>query len=168
MNSGNVKNAANTTSTIRSQRTVFVQGSFDLFHFGHLRLLEECAKLGALLIVGINTDELYRDYKDKEPVIPFQYRERIIAAIRYVHKTCPICRFSPLYWLKRNKPDVYVICEEWKDTKQKEIAFMRSIKKKVVVLPYLNPVSSTEIKRQIAENYIKHNAQYCAECHKKL
>jgi glycerol-3-phosphate cytidylyltransferase len=38
--------------------TIITFGAFDLFHIGHLRILERAAKMGHRLIVGISTDEL--------------------------------------------------------------------------------------------------------------
>lgn len=42
---------------------VFTSGSFDLFHIGHLNILEKSALLGDELIVGVSTDELIQHYK---------------------------------------------------------------------------------------------------------
>ena len=39
---------------------VFTSGSFDLFHIGHLNILEKSAALGDELIVGVSTDEIGR------------------------------------------------------------------------------------------------------------
>ena len=147
--------------------TVFVQGSFDLFHYGHLLMMERCAKYGKV-IVGVNSDGLYRDYKKKEPVISYKYRAKIMGGLKAVDKVVIINKFSPLYWIRRNKPDVYVICEEWKKTKEEETNFVKSYGGRVIVLPYLNTISSTDLKTAIVKNYLKHSDKLCAECHKQL
>lgn len=38
-------------------KTVITYGTFDLLHYGHIRLLERAKKLGDRLIVGVTTDE---------------------------------------------------------------------------------------------------------------
>ena len=54
----------------RKKIRVFTSGSFDLFHIGHLNILERSAALGDELIVGVSTDELIQHYKGMPPIIP--------------------------------------------------------------------------------------------------
>ena len=53
-------------------------GVFDLFHIGHLNLLEKCKSMCDILIVGVCNDEYVRKVKEKEPVFPENQRLRII------------------------------------------------------------------------------------------
>ena len=62
----------------------FIQGTFDLFHIGHLNLIERAKQNCDYLIVGVNSDELVKDYKHKTPVIPLEERIRIIGALKDV------------------------------------------------------------------------------------
>jgi len=68
-------------------RVVLTFGTFDLFHVGHLRILERAAKLGDRLIVGVSTDELNFRKKARYPFVPQQDRRAIVAALRCVDAT---------------------------------------------------------------------------------
>ena len=46
----------------------YTQGTFDMFHIGHLNLLHQARELCEELIVGVNTDHLVNEYKHKQPV----------------------------------------------------------------------------------------------------
>ena len=61
-------------------------GVFDLFHVGHLNLLERCSELCEELVVGVCDDAYVRDIKHTEPVIDEQDRLRIIRALRCVSR----------------------------------------------------------------------------------
>lgn len=63
---------------------VITFGTFDVFHVGHLRLLERASSLGDRLIVGISTDELNFSKKGRLPVFPQSERRDIVAALRCV------------------------------------------------------------------------------------
>lgn len=70
---------------------VFIAGCWDLFHIGHLNVLEKAASLGDFLVVGVATREhiqALRAYKGVE-VIPFAERERIVGALKCVDATVP-------------------------------------------------------------------------------
>lgn len=153
---------------MRRAKVVFYQGSFDLLHYGHIRALERAKQEGTYLIVAVNTDRLYKKYKDKKPVIPYKFRVKMVRVIRCVDEVVPANGFSPLGLLKKFKPDVYIICKEWKKTKAKEIEYMKSIGGKSVVIPYLKTISASQIRTKLIKNYLKHNLKYCAECHKKI
>ena len=70
----------------KHMKRVFTSGSFDLFHIGHLNILEKSAALGDELIVGVSTDELIEEYKGMKPIIPYEQRARIVASIKCVTK----------------------------------------------------------------------------------
>jgi len=64
----------------------YTTGVFDLFHVGHLNILKNARSLCDELIVGVSTDELCADLKNKKPVIPYEERVMILESIRFVDK----------------------------------------------------------------------------------
>ena len=102
-----------------------LQGAFDILNYGHIRAFKFAKAQGDYLIVALNTNELIRDYKGREPVMPWSQKRRIIEACRYVDRVVPAREFSPLELLKRYRVDVYVLSHEWEHTKAAEIAFMK-------------------------------------------
>ena len=67
----------------------YTAGVFDLFHVGHLNLLQK-AKLNCdYLIVAVTTDELSLKKKSKVPVIPFVERFRIVESLKCVDEVVP-------------------------------------------------------------------------------
>lgn len=67
-------------------RRVITFGTFDVFHVGHLSILERAAELGDELIVGVSTDALNEKKKGKRPVYTETDRISIIRALRVVDK----------------------------------------------------------------------------------
>ncbi|TMM50523.1 adenylyltransferase/cytidyltransferase family protein [Qipengyuania marisflavi] len=67
----------------RPRKTVLTYGTFDLFHIGHLRLIERLAALGDRLIVGVSTDG-FNAGKGKHSLVPYEDRAAIVAALRQV------------------------------------------------------------------------------------
>jgi cytidyltransferase-like protein len=61
-----------------------VDGVFDLFHVGHLSLIERASRDFAQCWVGLDADEFVEQYKGRRPVVPFAHRRRILEAVRYV------------------------------------------------------------------------------------
>ena len=64
--------------------TIITFGTFDLFHIGHLRILERAAKMGHRLIVGISTDELNFKKKGRYPIINQEERLLIVKSLSFV------------------------------------------------------------------------------------
>lgn len=69
-------------------RTVLTYGTFDLFHVGHLRLLERARSMGDRLVVGISTDE-FNALKGKVSAIPYASRAEIVAGLSCVDEVIP-------------------------------------------------------------------------------
>ena len=68
----------------------FTAGVFDLFHVGHLNLLERAREKCDYLRVGVISDEICVVLKQKLPVIPLEERMRIVGALRCVDEVVAI------------------------------------------------------------------------------
>ncbi len=64
--------------------TVITFGTFDVFHVGHLRVLERAAALGDRLVVGVSADALNLRKKDRLPVFSEAERIEIVSALKCV------------------------------------------------------------------------------------
>ena len=65
----------------KDKTIVYTSGTFDMFHYNHLRMINYARSLADILIVGVSTDELVSSYKAK-PIIPFHERLQIIEALK--------------------------------------------------------------------------------------
>ncbi|MBO7103790.1 MAG: adenylyltransferase/cytidyltransferase family protein [Bacteroidaceae bacterium] len=134
-------------------KRVFTSGSFDLFHVGHLNILEKSAALGDELIVGVSTDELIEKYKGMKPIIPFEQRFRIVQSIKCVTKVVKQVKLTEIAQLQREKIDIVTIGDDWVDKYLEGLEWMKQQPgKEVVYFPYTPGVSTTIIKRQIIES----------------
>jgi glycerol-3-phosphate cytidylyltransferase len=67
-----------------SERTVITFGTFDVFHVGHIRVLQRAAELGDRLVVGVSADALNIAKKGRAPVYSQDERMEIVASLRVV------------------------------------------------------------------------------------
>jgi len=76
-------------------RIVYVAGSFDCFHIGHLRFLEKARKYGDYVIVGLHTDsEVNRYIGSNYPIMNVHERVLSVLACKYVHEVVIGAPFS--------------------------------------------------------------------------
>lgn len=146
----------------------FIQGSYDMLHLGHVVALEKARAMCDFLIVGLNSDKLYKNYKQKIPVYNFSARKRMLLSLKCVDQVISASEGLPLRYLKRYNADIYFICKEWVFDKQKEIAYMKNNGKRIIILPYFKGVSSSSIRDEYIQNIIRHQQNYCAECHRRI
>lgn len=67
------------------KKIVTANGSFDIFHVGHIRFIKEAKEQGDVLILGLNSDKSIKSYKGPErPIIPEEHRAEVLNAIEYV------------------------------------------------------------------------------------
>jgi rfaE bifunctional protein nucleotidyltransferase chain/domain len=91
---------------------VTTNGAFDLFHDGHKFLLTEAAKLGDVLIVGVNSDASVRGYKGpNRPIDPQQKRAEHVA--QYADAVFIFDDADPRPWLPLIEPDVHANAETY-------------------------------------------------------
>jgi len=136
-------------------KTVFFQGSFDILNAGHVRAFRLAREQGDRLVVGLNTDEIIRSDKGREPIIPFAQRKEIIEAIRWVDEVIPCDDIFALPFLKATDASVYVTIEEWKDRQAEAIAWILHRSGRIFTPPYFPhdgiTLSSTAIRNRVIE-----------------
>lgn len=132
---------------------VFTSGSFDMFHVGHLNILEKSALLGDELIVGVSTDELIEKYKGMKPIIPFEQRIRIVGAVKCVTKVVKQVKLTEIAQLQREDIDIVTIGDDWIGKYLEGLEWMKKQPGKgVVYFPYTPGVSTTGIKKKIIQS----------------
>lgn len=106
----------------------YTTGVFDMFHIGHLNILRRAKEKCDYLIVGVSTDEVVQNYKNKTPIIPYEQRAAIVEAIKYVDEVVPQTTMDKVEFLKQRHFDVMFHGDEWKGTdlyKKYEIEFAK-------------------------------------------
>lgn len=93
---------------------VSLNGSFDLMHAGHLKILQEAASQGDILIVALNTDASIQRYKGpKRPIISLKDRLEMMASIAYVDFVTYFDEDDPRVILSHIQPDIHVNGSEY-------------------------------------------------------
>ena len=96
-------------------RTVITFGTFDVFHVGHLRVIERAASLGDRLVVGVSADELNLRKKGREPVFSQAERLAIVAALRDVDAVfLEESLEQKRDYILEHSADVLVMGDDWK------------------------------------------------------
>lgn len=123
----------------------YTQGTFDMFHIGHLNLLHQAKELCEVLIVGVNTDHLVSEYKHKVPIVNEHNRVAIVAELRCVDKVVLCNTLSKTdAWQKLHFNAVF-IGNDWKGNErwqQTEID-LKPLGAEVVYLQHTEGVSSS-------------------------
>lgn len=93
--------------------TAITYGTFDLFHIGHLRILQRSRDLCDRLVVGVSTDE-FNAVKGKRTAVPFADRAEIVASLRVVDDV-----FAESSWdqkaedIARFGADLLIMGDDW-------------------------------------------------------
>ena len=123
---------------------VTTNGCFDGLHQGHLFFLGFCRAQGGRLIVGINTDEYI--IKRKRPVpIPQDQRRQDLLDLGFVEDVEIFQDDNPNEFLRRRRPDIHCIGEEYRDTAV-ELEVCRKLGIRVVYVPRIGKWSSSLIR----------------------
>ena len=97
-------------------KRIITFGTFDVFHIGHLHILERARKLGDYLIVGISTDQMNFDKKGRYPIYSQEERREIISALQCVDEVFWEASMDlKRQYLQRHQADVLVMGNDWAD-----------------------------------------------------
>lgn len=128
--------------------TVITYGTFDLFHIGHLKLLQRAKALAGengRLIVAVSSDRFNKEEKNKVCTIPDWQRAEIVGALKCVDEVI----FEDSWDQKRldvvaHKVDIFVMGDDWRG----KFDFLSDLCR-VVYLPRTPDISSTKVKTLI-------------------
>jgi len=122
-------------------------GTFDLFHIGHLKILERSAAYGNKLIVGVSSDDLNYKKKQEYPTYPEHERMAIVEALECV-STVFLEESLELKceYVKRYRADILVMGNDWEN----EFDWVgEETGCEVIYLPRTEGISSSGIKKSL-------------------
>jgi glycerol-3-phosphate cytidylyltransferase len=132
----------------------YTTGVFDMFHIGHLNILQRAKEQCETLVVGVTTDDLCYKRKNKYPVICQADRMAIVQAIRFVDKVVEQTDMEKIRPVKELGADAVFVGSDWKGTEawnlyEKQFA---EIGCTVVYLDHTDGISSTIIRNKLNES----------------
>ncbi len=102
------------TWKLNNEKIVFTNGCFDIIHHGHVNSLNQSAKLGTRLIVGLNSDQSVTILKGKNrPVLNEEARAIILAAFGFVDAVIIFPEETPAELISKIIPDILVKGNEY-------------------------------------------------------
>ena len=129
---------------MKKEKIVLTYGTFDMFHIGHLNLLNRLKSLGDKLIVAVSTDE-FNSIKGKKTLIPFEQRALIVQNIK-----CVDIVIAEENWeqkiddIKKYNVDIFAMGDDWKG----KFDFLKDYCE-VIYLPRTQNISTTELKKEL-------------------
>lgn len=122
-------------------RKIITFGTFDVFHVGHINILERARTMGDYLIVGVSSDALNFSKKNRYPIYSEVDRVKIISAMRFVDEVFIEESLDlKLDYIKKYNADILVMGDDW----QGRFDWVKSACE-VVYLPRTPSISTTEI-----------------------
>ncbi|MDD7174377.1 MAG: adenylyltransferase/cytidyltransferase family protein [Clostridiales bacterium] len=134
----------------KEYRIGYTQGVFDMFHIGHLNLINHAKEYCDCLIVGVNSDELVQTYKHKKTVINEMERQLIVSNLKAVDQCFIVSTLDKVELWKSIHFDAVFIGDDWKGNArwaqtEKELEPYHA---KVVYLPHTRGISSTILRQR--------------------
>lgn len=129
----------------------YTQGVFDMFHIGHLHLINAAAAQCEKLIVGVNSDVLVEEYKNKKVVISDVDRAEIIRNLKSVDRVEIVNTLDKEELYHRYHFDAVFIGDDWKGNErwQQTERDLQKYGVKVIYLPHTPSISSTGLRVEI-------------------
>ena len=120
---------------------VITFGTFDMFHIGHLRILERAKERGNTLIVGISSDQLNFSKKQRNPICNEKDRMHIVSALKVVDEVFLEESLAlKAEYIKQYDADLLIMGDDWEGG-------FDDMKKycDVIYLPRTPSISTTEL-----------------------
>lgn len=136
---------------MKKYKVGYTTGVFDMFHIGHLNILKRAKEECEYLIVGVSTDELVKNYKNKTPIIPFEERAEIVRSLQYVDEVVVQTNMDKFEAWRDYKFDVMFHGDDWKNSSmwQKYEKQFKEVGVDIVYFPYTKGTSSTILREKL-------------------
>lgn len=129
-------------------KRILTYGTFDLLHYGHIRLLKRAKELGDYLVVALSTDE-FNAGKGKKAFHNYEARKMMLEAIRYVDLVIPEETWEQkIDDVKKYDIDVVVMGSDWADSDRFD--YLKDYCE-LVFLDRTEGVSTTQIKEELGQ-----------------
>ena len=98
-------------------KSIFVNGTFDILHLGHLALLNYAKSLGDKLFVAIDSDERVKQLKGPtRPIYDTCQRKTMLLNLKAVDEVEVFSSNEELeLWIKQIKPSIMVVGSDWRN-----------------------------------------------------
>lgn len=127
-------------------KKILTYGTFDLLHYGHIRILERAKALGDYLVVAVSTDE-FNAIKGKKAYYNYEVRKKMLEALKCVDLVIPENNWEQKTKdVVEHKIDTVVMGSDWEGNERFE--YLKSICE-VVYLPRTEGISTTKIKSNL-------------------
>ncbi|MDR2119659.1 MAG: adenylyltransferase/cytidyltransferase family protein [Tannerella sp.] len=136
----------------KDKTIVYTSGTFDMFHYNHLRMINYARSLADILIVGVSTDELVSSYKTTPPIIPFNERLQIIEALKTPDIVIPQHTLDHTAIVRKLNIDAFVVGDDWDG----KYDYLKDMDVQVFYFPYGTGVSSSSLRKTIHDSYDKY------------
>lgn len=138
------------------KKVVFTNGCFDLLHAGHVIYLQEARDQGDLLVLGLNSDDSVRRLKgENRPVRAEIDRAVLLAGLESVDLVAVFEEDTPEKLIKKLRPDVLVKGGDYALSEIVGADFVQSIGGQVVIIPFVEGFSSSNIIDKIIQTHQK-------------
>lgn len=123
----------------------YTQGTYDMFHIGHLNLINNAKKQCDYLIVGVNSDKLVQIYKNKTPIINEKERQMIVANLKAVDECVITTTLDKVDAWNKYHFNAIFIGDDWRGNSrwEKTGEVLKKVGADLVFLPHTDGVSST-------------------------
>lgn len=139
-----------------NKKVVFTNGCFDVFHVGHLRYLKESAKLGDILVVGVNSDSSIKRLKgSNRPIVTEDERTELLSSLYFVSYIVLYDDDTPCNILRTIKPDIITKGGDYNVNEVVGKDIVEEYGGKVVLCPLVDNKSTTDIINKVLEVYNK-------------
>ena len=144
---------------------VYTTGVFDLLHRGHFNLLTKARALGSKLVVGVQEDDSIQKCKGRKPILTTEERVEQLQALPFVSEVITYRGADQIPYYKQVRPDIIVQGDDWihSGDRSKLIDYLRKKDIRLVLYPYTKGISSTEIKRRVAETNERSDRKFILE-----
>lgn len=135
-----------------NKKIVFTNGCFDIMHVGHMRYLQEAAKLGDVLVVGLNSDASVKRLKGPErPINSEMDRAEMMCALGFVDYVIIFEEDTPLELIKKIQPDVLVKGGDYSNEYVVGTDEVKARGGELVLIPFVEGKSTTNIIKRIQQ-----------------
>ena len=127
---------------MKKYKIVYTTGAFDPFHYGHLNILKKAKEIADVLIVGVSTDELIENAKNRKAFMPLEHRMAILSELKCVDKVIPQMDKDKQRIVDEFEVNAIVVGSDWKGK-------YPPVTCEIVYFDYTDYISSTIIRENI-------------------